>query len=469
MRRIRWIGFFLLVYCALSLAGTQASDNQNAVDLLKRMVDLEGEDELTPLITQYSQFDLPCCDQTDRAFYLFDQLQMQKWGVAISEFEDTIKLFFSFKDSDYQAIHRQHFNQALLQLERFRHEVNHIVKREHPGLLLNAEKLKKEYKGDQVRIAVFDLFNQALLSKQREHYQKATIEPLHDFGRPVRESHGNIVIDVILSIAPHVTIVPVSAEAKFYNDAMSYLLRQENIQIINISRAFPEKDHQLDQEFSRLLTLLLETKIVTKSIGNTGTDLEGVDTPLRIEKNLPPLGSLFSYDLKLIKQFLSESSPTHPFLMAINMNLLRTHVALSATIPGNNSRAIHQSLATVADGVFSWSTDNYESGSSFGAPQLAAISGLLWEALGDRYDHEKAHWITDAILKTAEPHPSLKPETIGLGCLNADAALDWINAQLLSTDEKVAPESKTMPSENEKHHRFEYQPLTKGRHHASIP
>lgn len=428
MQRIQWIGFFLLIYCALSLAAPQAQDYQNAVDLLKRMVALEGEDDLTPLVTQYAQFDLPCCDPTNRALYLFDQLHMQKWGASISEFSDTVKLFFSFQDPDYQAIHRQPFNQALLLLERFRREVNTIVAREHPGFILNAEKLQANYQGDQINIAVFDLFNQELLNKQREHYQKAVIEPLHDFGQPVRESHGNIVIDVILSIAPHATIVPISAEAKFYNDAMAYLLKQKHIHIINISRAFPESNHQLDQEFKRLLTRLLQTKLITKSIGNTGTDLEGIDTPIRIEKNLPPLGSLFSYDLKLIKQFLAETSPSHPFLMAINLNLLGDQVALSATIPGNNSRAIHQSLATVADGVFSWSTDNYESGSSFGAPQLAAISGLLWESLGDRCDHDIAQRITHAILKTANPHASLPPETIGLGRLNADLALDWLKA-----------------------------------------
>nr|WP_256489796.1 S8 family serine peptidase [Pleionea sp. CnH1-48] len=312
---------------------------------------------------------------------------MHRWGNQITETTGLFQLLFSFNSEDYQNQHREAFDQAYEVVEAFRIDINQEIQKVHPGYDLKHGLLKLKNTGKGITVAVFDLFEADLLEQQRQHYSQATIETVQNFGDPVKLNHGNSVIDVILSIAPEVTIVPVSAESSTYNDAMLYIKERTDVQIMNMSRAFAEKDGALDPEFEALLKDILKTTIVTKSLGNTGTDLDEVVTPYRASLGLPPVNT-FSYDLKLIKQFLLsnqlEKSHQH-LLLAANLNPFADQIALTATIPGNNALAVGRTLSVPAEAVYSWTTGNFESGSSFAAPQMAALSALLWQVHNKRY------------------------------------------------------------------------------------
>jgi hypothetical protein len=422
---LRMVITLIIFIMSLSLTAQDNTRYYLALHQLKSIVNIDGEDAITSLLKRYDNFSIPCCDDKQKQRYLFDELSMQKWGNSITEFTEMAKLLFSFYDSDYTHKYQYVFNQSLQVMDKLRQEVNLLVKTHHPGYLLNADRLKAEFNGKGVTIAVFDVFDDDLLAKQRKHYNFATIKEIKKFGSPVSLNHGNSVIDIILAIAPSAHILPISADTQFTNEAMKYVRENEDIHIINISRAFLEKDKRLDVKFKKLMHEILKNKLVTKSLGNTGTDLEGEVTALRKSQGLPASGNLFAYDLKLIKQFLEEEQGTDNLLLAINENLMANEIALTATIPGDNISAMMHSYALLADGVYTWSSDNFESGSSFAAPQLAAICALLWQALGD--SKNEAQRISLALRETASIRNNQMPQSTGLGFINGDAALSLIN------------------------------------------
>lgn len=353
---------------------------------------------------------------------------MNRWGQEITDFLDLATLLLSFQSTEYQQNVQSEFDQAKLIINNLRQKINQLILSVHPGFNLNNHIISEEYQGLNIKIAVFDPI---LLEQQIEHYPNASIESIQNFGDPVQLNHGNAVIDVILAITPNSTIIPISAESKTYHQAMTYLENRPDINIINMSRAFASLNNTLDPQFSQQLSDLLRQKIVTKSLGNTGTDLDSNVTSLRQSLGLPSTGNLFSYDLALIKEFLptinSDPNIDH-LLLAINVDTFADQIALSANILGNNPLAVTRSLSTPADAVYTWSTANFESGSSFAAPQLAAISALLWQAYLEQnplQPQNALNKVTVAI-KANVRSTHLGSFNTGLGLVDADKALQSI-------------------------------------------
>ncbi len=400
-----------------------------AVSNICRINHVPLEDGLIAMIKQNDAVVLP--DDIEKIQdLLFNQVRIQNFGNDVSEFIATMDLLFSFKEIEEQQRYLQPFLDARAKLEAWRHRVNQRVRKYHPGYQLHTENTARQYKGRGITIAVFDLFEPEILEQQRTKQPSARIMPLIRFGNPVRQEHGNAVIDIILSLAPQADILPVSADHRHENEAMQYLRDRQDVHIINMSRAFSEKNKKIDPDYATLLSEILQDKIVVKSLGNTGTDLYGTLTPLRKEKNLPIPGNPFSYDLKLIREFMSTSASPR-LLFAINSNLTQNQIALTATIPGKFEAVARQSFAISGDGVFSQSSGNYESGSSFSAPQLTAVCALLWEALLQKNNAAPASRIVMALSQTAEPLKQMDSSTTGLGNIHADHALAYILNQSL--------------------------------------
>ena len=398
------------------------SEIKSALDTLKRITFWTWEEDVSGLIQDYDNID----NSRINAHYLMSELKMPRWGQKITDFLDLATLLLSFQSEQYQKNVQFEFDHAKEMINSFRYNINQLVLSVHPGFNLNHHSLASEYKGKNIKIAVFDLFDPRLLVNQREHYSDANIEAVQNFGDPVQLNHGNSVIDVILSIAPRATIIPVSAESSTYNQAMAYLEGRTDIHIINMSRAFSAVENRLDPQFSQRLNKILSRTIVTKSLGNTGTDLDENVTPLRQSLNLGASGNLFAYDLALIKEFLPTlRTETNNLLLAVNLDTFAEQIALSATIPGHNTLATSRSLGIPADAVYTWSTGNFESGSSFAAPQLAAISALLWQACQENHpshSQDTANKVIQA-LKTNVRASVLSAFNTGLGLADADRAL----------------------------------------------
>ncbi|GLT19685.1 hypothetical protein GCM10007938_34680 [Vibrio zhanjiangensis] len=97
-------------------------------------------------------------------------------------------------------------------------------------------------------------------------------------------------------------------------------------------------------------------------------------------------------------------------------------------IPGDNALATSRSLSPPADTVYTWSTGNFESGSSFAAPQLAAISALLWQAYLEHHPQQALDVpskVTQAIKSNTRPS-ELGSLNTGLGLVDADKALEYV-------------------------------------------
>jgi hypothetical protein len=427
----RIINLLLVIFIITTPYTAYASeeDTKQALQRVKTLVMIEGEDQIFPLINRFEQMNIPCCNTQEKRRYVLNILRLQSYGNKLTEFIDTVNLLFSFYPEDYQRQFSDQWQQAIGILDDFRKQVNSVVRDFHPGLQLSAQKLRKKYSGKGVKIAVFDLFDEELLAKQRFVYPKARIGKNQAFGDPVSLSHGNSVIDIILNIAPGAQIIPISSDSQSYNQAMQYLTTREEIPIINMSRTFLEQENKLDSQFKELLNQLLKTKIIAKSLGNTGTDIDGNLTLLREQQGLPPVGNLFAYDLALIKEFIQSGENTRNLLFALNFNLIKENIALSATIPGNNPGIIAQTLSVPADGLFTWSTDNYESGSSFAAPQLAGVSALLWQAMTEAGKTPTALAITSSLIQSAQPIAKLPFEAQGTGLIQGDEALKVLHIQ----------------------------------------
>jgi hypothetical protein len=135
----------------------------------------------------------------------------------------------------------------------------------------------------------------------------------------------------------------------------------------------------LDLQFRAQFEKLLREKIVIKALGNSGTDLSGRTSEARRHRQVGPTGDMTSYDALLIAELLSGLANDH-LILAQSWTLNGDAVALSATVPGDNQSAIARVVGAPGEGVFSFATGNFESGSSFAAPQISAVISLLLEA-----------------------------------------------------------------------------------------
>ncbi len=410
------------------------NDYLAAVVLLKRLANITEEDDVSRITNQYFDIEGQEIDST-LTKRLIEDIEIQKWGNQVSEFLGLVQMVYSFADEAFQTEHRQEFDESVQKVESLRQRINDFVLKVHPGhSRLRTEKLRANATGAGVTVAVFDVFEPDILARQRGHYATATIEDLKVFSSPVNMNHGNSVIDIVLSLAPAARIVPITADTAAYNDAIRYILSRGDIDIVNMSRALLKNkanDH-LDDEFAALFRQTVQTKIVTKSLGNTGTDLDGNLTTRRTSLGLGPVGNLFSYDLKLIKEFLDPSSPAASgsdlLLFAMNLNPFAEKMSLTATVPGNNQAAQSRTLGTPSDGIFSWATGNFESGSSFGAPELAGLAAMLVEVHLTHHPNatREAYSSTVSSLKRSARATVLPNTDIGLGLADGDAALQLV-------------------------------------------
>ncbi len=394
----------------------------------------QDPDDLEVLLNRFKDERLAVLHADALAHIILDGLELQKIGGAITDFLGLAEILWQDRESSFRTAHAALYEEDVRILQVARQTVNQFVQALHPGLaILRADKLRQAAKGTGIVVGVFDLFDDDLLTKQRQDYSSALIEPVSRLGNPPRLDHGNAVIDTILALAPAVTIVPVSADAAHYNDGFAALSSRDDIAIINISRGFAaDSDGALNTVFSQQLQSIVKSKIITKAIGNTGTDLSNNLTEVRRAAHLGPVGSLASYDLALIRQVLaalsapdSPGSSTDLLLLAVNVGPFADRLALSATIPGDNDRAQDRTFALPADGVYAASTAEFVSGSSFAAPMLAGLSALLLDAA--HQDHPNAdsrcqrHAVTEALKATADRSGLLR-RVVGHGVPRGDAA-----------------------------------------------
>lgn len=414
-------------------------DFSAAVAVVKSLAGMSGPDEVGTMLRELADPRLSSLRGAALARWVFDDQEMHKYGGQLRDFLGLAALAFSARDPAFVQAQQERFDQATAQVERMRAQLTAYFQTLHPGYAaLNASRLRARRGGAGIKIAVFDLFDRELLAKQKKHYTDATIEEVQTFGDPVAMDHGNSVLDVLLGLAPKAVVVPITADQAHYTQALQWLAARPDLAIINMSRAFLQDQRGgLDTAFAAGLDILTQSKIVIKALGNTGTDLDDILTPLRAERHLGPVASLFAYDTRLIRLWLkSLGGPPqrHPLLLfAVNLAPLATRVARTATIPGQNHAAVEMTLATPADGVFSFATGNFESGSSFAAPMLAALSALLLaedQALRpNAVAGDARRRVYDCLRRTAR-RGHLAPSDVGQGIPQGDAALQALASPL---------------------------------------
>ncbi len=270
-------------------------------------------------------------------------------------------------------------------IEEFRLRLNASLLSAHPGFApLQAETLTDSFTGKHVTIAVFDVFDSAVLDAQRQHYSNANIQEVQTFGNPVQLDHGNSVIDVILALAPEVAVLPISSDTRSSAEALRFLNQRSDVTIVNMSRPLMQasKGAALDPEFKKQMLTLVKDKIVVKALGNSGTDLDGNLSEARARAGLSAAGDLSAYDAVLIRE-LVEALADDKLILAQSWTLDGVRPALTATVPGLNQEALRRTVGAPADGVYSFATGNFEAGSSFAAPQIAAIAALLLQRQPD--------------------------------------------------------------------------------------
>ncbi len=375
--------FFLLLLFNLSLpALAEALSNltlDKALGILEKANGFPAEGGLSACETQY--FSLPKPQQLSNAeiVRLFEVEQIPLCSSLISDFAATSELLFQESPLAKNLSFAKDFRLAIETLQSWRRDFNQYLLTLHPGLApLDSASFLSTYSGRGVTIAVFDVFEPELLAIQR---QRASIEEPIRFGKPLEMSHGNVVIDQILRIAPNAHIVPVWADSRDYVRAIDAILARDDILIVNMSRGFLEGKvrGELDPDFEKGLLKLIESRILVKALGNTGTDLRGVVTPRRKSLGLGPVNNLATYDLALIDNFSSKLNPDSLVSFAINLSLFATDIALSASIPGENIMVQSRTLGMPSEGVWSPSNETFESGSSFAAPQISALLALIGE------------------------------------------------------------------------------------------
>ncbi|WP_141733420.1 S8/S53 family peptidase [Oligoflexus tunisiensis] len=360
-----------------------------ALQGLERINGFEADPEIKALIPAYQA--LPA--EPDQAVIqtLFEDQNLAQWSTRLDEYLSLSAILFEGLSPTEQKSLRPEFDRCREALRDFQKAITDYVLRLHPGFAgLGLAPLQAQWKGQGIRIVVFDVFENARIEEQRRLHPKARIaEPLI-FGRPVELSHGNTVIDIILQLAPEAHIIPVAADGKSYSAAMQHLADRNDVDIINMSRAFPEDPvtKKVETAFKDSLRRWTRTGLFVKSLGNTGTDLFGTLTSRRVEKGLGPVATLTSYDLKLIREMYQEAEPIGLEVLALNLALFAQDLALTATIPGAVIPVQERTLAVPAEGLFSPSTGTFESGSSFAAPQITAWLALHLEQRRALYPDE---------------------------------------------------------------------------------
>jgi len=373
---------------------------------------------------------------------VFNDLKLQKTGASIADFLGLAEIIWSELDPSLHASHSLDYEHNVQSLQSARMTVDQFVLKLHPGLSpLRISKLRQVASGRGIVIGVFDVFDDNLLSKQRRIFKSATIEPLQRLGDPPSLDHGNAVIDTILMVAPSVRIVPISADALHYTAGFSALSSRGEISIINMSRGFAAAaNDSLDSAFTLQLQKALQRKVITKAIGNTGTDLKNNVTAKRRAANLGPARSLAAYDLALIRKALTalNADAAHPssqnqLLLAVSLSPFADQIALSATVPGDYASGQKHSFGLPADGVYSRSSSGFVSGSSFAAPLLAGLVALLLDAAHQAHPDEdpicQQHAAIDALQTTADPM-GMPPSEVGHGVPHGDAAFEIMKSCL---------------------------------------
>jgi len=111
-------------------------------------------------------------------------------------------------------------------------------------------------------------------------------------------------------------------------------------------------------------------------------------------------------------------------MFALNLSLYADDIALSASIPGSLVSIQKRSLAVPAEGVWSPSTGAFESGSSFAAPQIVAMTALLLQAERET-NKDLIATRKEALnaLKSSADRKGHLPSEWGLGLPSADHAV----------------------------------------------
>jgi len=136
-------------------------------------------------------------------------------------------------------------------------------------------------------------------------------------------------------------------------------------------------------------------------------------------------------------------------ILAINYGVHGRSLARSATTPGAHAGAQRRGLGAPANGVYCEITDKFESGSSFGAPQIAALAAMIIENLAaaqtpqleSAHHHEqqqqqqasRSHHCAiacAALLTTARRHEGLCEEEGGRGIAQGGPALEMARVLL---------------------------------------
>lgn len=376
MRRLIFLVLLTSLFWPRCYAGE--AENYAALAGLEKLNGFEADPDVKVILSAYEQ--LPADPNPETIEQLLEERGIASWTSLLADYLSLSDLLFADRPAAEQKALRAEYSQHRKVLADLQSSITAYVRRIHPGFsVLGIAPLQQKAEGKGVRIVVFDVFDFARLEAQKKLYPKATFTAPLVFGKPVELSHGNIVIDIILQLAPAVDIIPVAADARSYTAAMEALSRHTDIDLINMSRAFADDPitHGLDQHFQKALRQWTEQGILVKALGNTGTDLEGRVTARRLEKGLGPVNNLASYDTRLIREFYAEGTTPGMEVFALNLSLFARTIALTATIPGSNQAVQERTLGVPAEGIYSPSTDTFESGSSFAAPQLTAWLALL--------------------------------------------------------------------------------------------
>lgn len=416
-----------------SIRNTQENTYASAVVQLSEMFHLEADPDLIQRIGDYQA--LPEVKSIDRNTVkkLIEDERIYAWATPFREFIDLMDILFSDLNLEKQELLKEKFVFNRNKIEQLIQSINSYARQIHPGFqFLNMARLQKSFHGKGVKIVVFDLFDEDILEKQRHFYPGAKINRVQDFGNPVQLDHGNHVVDVILQIAPEVELIPVSADTESYTKAMYWIANDASFDIVNMSRAFVQSStdkNRLDTEFRAVLKNIIQTKIFCKSLGNTGTDLNRVLNSHRVRLNLGPIYNIFSYDLELIKDLSHELKAKDLLVFSENLTPFVGDMSITATIPGHINEIKNRTLSVPAEGVWGETMHTFESGSSFAAPQISAISALLLEALKTQNHSltaiEKKHKVVEALKQSAQRFEHSESDW-GQGLLNSDLALKYL-------------------------------------------
>jgi hypothetical protein len=385
-----WIAAILLTWTLIvPRAYAGEAELTAALRRLEAMHGFEAEPDLKAIIPAF--YGLPVAPDQGAVRRLFDEQRVAQWPSRLADFLGLVTILFEGMSPEEQARFRDEFTSSRQQLLDFQKDITRYVRAIHPGFSgLGLAPLQLTRKGQGIRIVVFDVFEMKRLDGQRRLYPQAQIEKPLVFGRPVELSHGNTVIDIILELAPEATILPVASDAKSYAAAMQHMTARQDLDIVNMSRAFPEdpRTRGVDQVFAGAFRSWTRQGIFVKALGNTGSDLFGQLTRPRVEKGLGPVSSLTAYDLKLIRELYQSEAAIGLELFALNLGLFADELALTATIPGEYLPVQTRTLAVPAEGIYSPATETFESGSSFAAPQISAWAALLLEERRAQYPDE---------------------------------------------------------------------------------